>query len=93
MGAAIVKATQGGDLSDPENVACCVKHYAAYGAPEAGRDYNTVEISERMLRETYLPAYKACLDAGARLIMPSFNALNGIPSVANRWLMNQVLRA
>ena len=92
MGAAIVRATQGEDLSDPENVACCVKHYAAYGAPEAGRDYNTVEVSERMLRETYLPAYKDCLDAGARLIMPSFNALNGIPSVANKWLMNQVLR-
>ena len=92
MGAALVKATQGDDLSDPENVACCVKHFAAYGAPEAGRDYNTVEISERMLRESYLPAYKACLDAGARLIMPSFNSLNGIPSVANKWLMNRVLR-
>ena len=92
MGAAIVKTTQGQDLADPENVACCVKHYAAYGAPEGGRDYNTVELSERLLREAYLPAYKACLDAGARLIMPSFNALNGIPSVANPWLMNRVLR-
>ena len=92
MGAAIVKATQGQNLADPENVACCVKHYAAYGAPEGGRDYNTVELSERLLREAYLPAYKACLDAGARLIMPSFNALNGIPSVANPWLMNRVLR-
>ncbi len=92
MGSAVVKATQGDRLSDPENVACCVKHYAAYGAGEAGRDYNTVEVSERMLRETYLPAYKACIDAGARLVMPSFNSLNGIPSVANQWLMNQVLR-
>ena len=92
IGAALVKATQGEDLSDPDHVACCVKHFAAYGAPEAGRDYNTVEVSERMLRETYLPAYKACLDAGARLIMPSFNSLNGIPSIANKWLMNQVLR-
>ena len=92
MGAALVRATQGNDLSDPENVACCVKHFAGYGAPEAGRDYNTVDMSERQLRETYLPAYKACLDAGARLIMPSFNALNGIPSVANKWLMNRVLR-
>lgn len=92
MGAALVRATQGEDLSDPENIACCVKHYAAYGAPEAGRDYNAVEVSERMLRETYLPAYRACLEAGARLIMPSFNALNGIPSVANKWLMNRVLR-
>ena len=92
MGAAIVKVTQGESLSDPENVACCVKHFAAYGAPEAGRDYNAVEMSERQLRESYLPAYRAYLDAGARLIMPSFNALNGIPSVANKWLMNQVLR-
>lgn len=92
MGAAVVRATQGEDLSRPENVACCVKHFAAYGAPEGGRDYNTVDLSERTLREVYLPAYKACLDAGARLIMPSFNALNGIPSVANRWLMNRVLR-
>ncbi len=92
MGAAYVRATQGEDLSDPENIACCVKHYAAYGAAEAGRDYNTVELSERMLREAYLPAYKACIDAGARLVMPSFNSLNGIPSVANRWLINRVLR-
>ena len=92
MGAALVKATQGKDLSDPEHIACCVKHYAAYGAGEAGRDYNTVEVSERSLRETYLPAYKACVDAGARLVMPSFNSLNGIPSVANKWLMNTVLR-
>ncbi len=92
MGAALVRATQGNDLSDPESIACCVKHYAAYGAGEAGRDYNAVEISERALRESYLPAYKACVDAGARLVMPSFNALNGIPSVANKWLMNTVLR-
>lgn len=92
MGAALVRATQGDDLADPENIACCVKHFAAYGAGEAGRDYNTVELSERILRETYLPAYQACLDAGARLIMPSFNSLNGIPSVANKWLMNKVLR-
>ena len=92
MGAAYVRATQGDDLSDPGNIACCVKHYAAYGAGEAGRDYNTVEISERSLRESYLPAYKACVDAGARLVMPSFNALNGIPSIANKWLMNTVLR-
>ena len=92
MGAALVRATQGEDLSDPGNVACCVKHYAAYGAGEAGRDYNTVDVSERMLRETYLPAYKACLDAGARLIMPSFNSLNGIPSVGNKYLMNDILR-
>ena len=92
MGAALVRATQGDDLSDPGNVACCVKHYAAYGAGEAGRDYNGVEVSERSLRQDYLPAYKACLDAGARLIMPSFNSLNGVPSVANKKLMIDLLR-
>lgn len=92
MGAAVVRVTQGSDLGNPDNIACCVKHYAAYGAGEAGRDYNTVELSERILRETYLPAYKACVDAGARLVMPSFNSLNGIPSVANQWLMKTVLR-
>ena len=92
MGSTLVRVTQGDDLGKKENVACCVKHYAAYGAGEAGRDYNGVELSERALRETYLPAYKACVDAGARLVMPSFNALNGIPSVANKWLMNEVLR-
>ena len=92
MGAAIVRQTQGKDLSSPENVACCVKHFAAYGAGEAGRDYNTVDVSERSLRQDYLPAYKACVDAGARLVMPSFNSLNGIPSVANKRLMNDILR-
>ena len=92
MGAAFVRTAQGNDLSDPGNIACCVKHYAAYGAGEAGRDYNTVDLSERSLRQDYLPAYKACVDAGARLVMPSFNALNGIPSVANKWLMNRILR-
>ena len=70
----------------------CVKHYAAYGAGEAGRDYNAVDISEGRLRERYLPPYKAAIDAGARCVMPSFNSLNGIPSVANPWLMNTVLR-
>ena len=92
MGAALVRTTQGNDLSDPQNVACCVKHFAAYGAGEAGRDYNGVDVSEMSLRQVYLPAYKACLDAGARLIMPSFNSLNGIPSVANKRLMNDILR-
>ena len=92
MGAAQVKAFQGHDLSDPDHLATCVKHFAAYGGAEAGRDYNTVEISERLLREYYLPAYKACLDAGAVMIMPSFNSLNGVPAVINQWLMQDVLK-
>lgn len=92
MGAAQVKAFQGEDLSQPGNLATCVKHYAAYGGAEAGRDYNTVELSEHSLREYYLPAYKACIDAGTTMVMPAFNTLNGVPCVANSWLMQKVLR-
>ena len=92
MGAAQVKAFQGGDMSKNENMATCVKHFAAYGGAEAGRDYNTVELSEHCLREYYLPAYKACIDAGAAMVMPSFNTLNGVPSIANPWLMQKLLR-
>lgn len=92
MGAAQIKAFQNGDISKKDSLATCVKHFAAYGGAEAGRDYNTVELSEHVLREFYLPAYKACLDAGADMLMPSFNTLNGVPSVANEWLMQDVLR-
>ena len=92
MGAAQVEAFQGDDLSDNDNIATCVKHFAAYGGAEAGRDYNTVEISERLLREYYFPAYKACIDAGVKMLMPSFNSLNGVPSIANKWLMKKVLK-
>ncbi len=92
MGATQVKAFQGDDLSDHDRIATCVKHFAAYGGAEAGRDYNTVEISERLLREYYFPAYKACIDAGSVMIMPSFNSLNGVPSIANEWLMKDVLK-
>lgn len=92
MGAAQVKAFQGDDLSNTESMATCIKHFAAYGGAEAGKDYNTVEISEHLLREYYLPAYKACVDAGAEMIMPSFNTLNGVPAVANPFLMKQILK-
>lgn len=92
MGAAQVKAFRNGDISKPDNLATCVKHYAAYGGAEAGRDYNTVDLSENLLREYYLPAYKACIDAGVDMLMPSFNTLNGVPSVANPWLMQDVLK-
>ncbi len=91
MGSAQIEAFQG-DFSKPHNIGTCVKHFAAYGGAEAGRDYNIVEISERTLREFYFPAYKACLDAGATSIMPAFNSLNGVPCVANKWLMNDVLK-
>ena len=92
MGAVQVKAIQGDDLADKDHIAACVKHFAAYGGAEAGRDYNTVDVSEHMLRELYLPAYKACLDAGVKMLMPSFNTLNGVPATANSWLMKTILK-
>lgn len=92
MGAAQVEAFRGDSLSNTDTLATCVKHFAAYGGAEAGRDYNTVELSEHTLREFYLPAYKACIDAGADMLMPSFNVLNGVPAVANKWLMKSILR-
>ncbi len=93
ISAAQVKAYQGDDLSKPGNIAACAKHFACYGAGEAGRDYNTVEISEHVMREFYFPAYKACVDAGVKMIMPAFNDLSGVPCSANKWLMNKVLRS
>lgn len=92
MGATQVKAFQGDGLNNEETLATCVKHFAAYGGAEAGRDYNNVEISEHTLREHYLPAYKDCIDAGVEMLMPSFNILNGIPATANEWLMQKVLK-
>lgn len=93
LAAAMVKGYQGdGTYRDPENIAACVKHFAAYGAPEGGRDYNSVELSERTLRNEYLPGYRAAVDAGVRLLMPSFNTVGGVPSTANRWLLSAVLR-
>lgn len=91
MGAAQVRGYQGDDVSHPEKIAACVKHFAAYGGSESGKDYNTVELSERLLREYYFPAYKACFDAGAKMVMPSFNSINGVPSTVNKWLMKDVL--
>ena len=89
---AFVRGYQGKDISKEDSMAACVKHFAAYGAVEGGRDYNTVDISERMLREYYLPAYKAAIDEGCKSLMTSFNVVNSIPSSANEWLMRDVLR-
>lgn len=90
MGAAQVRGFHGDDIK--EGLATCVKHFAAYGGAESGRDYNAVEISEHTLREYYLPAYKACIDADVDMLMPSFNVLNGVPAIANKWLMRDILR-
>lgn len=89
---AMVKGFQGDDLSEEYRVAACVKHFAGYGAPTAGRDYNTVELSKHTLREFYLPSYKAGIDAGAAMVMTSFNTIEGVPATGNRWLMRDVLR-
>ena len=89
---AMVYGYQGSDLEDPMTIAACVKHFAAYGAPQAGRDYNTVDMSERWLREFYLPPYNAAVDAGAQTVMASFNELDGIPATANAHLLTEILR-
>jgi beta-glucosidase len=77
---------------DNTHVASCVKHFAAYGAPEAGREYNTVDMSERKLRQDYLPSYKVAIDSKCKMLMTSFNTIDGIPSSGNTWLMRDVLR-
>ena len=90
MSAAMVKGFQG-DFSK-DKIAACVKHFAAYGACDGGRDYDAVEMGDHTLREYYLPAYKAAVDAGVELVMTSFNTLNGIPSSANKYLVDDILR-
>lgn len=87
-----VKGFQGEDLREPYKVCACIKHFAAYGGVEAGRDYNTVELSDHTLREFYLPSYKAGIDAGVGMVMTSFNTVNGIPASTNKWLMRDILR-
>jgi beta-glucosidase len=96
LGSAIAKARvhglQGDKLGQYNSIAACVKHFAAYGASEAGRDYNTTDMSERMLYEVYLPPYKAAIDAGAATFMSSFNEFDGIPATANKNLLTEILR-
>ena len=92
VAAAMVRGYQGSDLSADNTLLACVKHFAAYGAPQGGRDYNTVDMSERWLREFYLPPYKAAVDAGALSVMASFNELDGVPATANAHLMQDILR-
>ena len=90
MASATVKGYQG-DMG-PYNIAACVKHFAAYGAAEAGRDYNTVDMSERTLRQYYLPPYKAAVDAGVKMVMTAFNIVDGVPCSGNKWLVKDILR-
>ena len=96
MAAARVRGFQGGDgatkLGAPDAMLATAKHFAAYGAAEGGRDYNTVELSERTLWETYLPPYEAAVRAGAAIVMSSFNDIGGVPAHASDWLLDDVLR-
>lgn len=87
-----VKGFQGNDLADDNTLVACAKHYAAYGAALAGRDYNTVDMSDRVLRETYLPPFKACVDAGVGTFMTSFNEVDGIPATGSEYLLREILK-
>ncbi|MFZ1014542.1 MAG: beta-glucosidase BglX [Terracidiphilus sp.] len=92
MARAWVKGYQQGDLSKPDSVAACVKHFAAYGAAIAGRDYNATDMSEQTLRQVYLPPYHAAVEAGVATVMSSFNSINGIPATADPLTLTQILR-
>ncbi len=92
MACAWVKGYQQDDLSKPDSVAACVKHYAAYGAAIAGRDYNAVDMSEITLRQVYLEPYRAAVEAGAATLMSAFNSINGVPASANPFTLTQILR-
>lgn len=92
MAVARVRGFQGNDLMAANTVLACTKHFAAYGAAEAGRDYNTVDMSERVLRETYLPPFKATVDAGVGTFMTSFNEISGVPATGSKFLLRDVLK-
>ncbi|MBV8998072.1 MAG: glycosyl hydrolase, partial [Solirubrobacterales bacterium] len=92
IAAAKVRGYQGNDFSAPNKLAATIKHFGAYGAPVAGREYNTVDMSTQQLFNDYLPPYKAAVDAGAATVMASFNSLNGVPNTANPYLLRTILR-
>ncbi len=92
MAVAHVRGFQGTSLLDPTTIIACPKHFAAYGAAEGGRDYNTAEVSDRTLRDVYLPPFKAAIEAGAGTIMASFNEIEGVPSSGNPYLLQEILR-
>jgi beta-glucosidase len=92
MARAYIRGYQQNDLSRPGSVAACVKHFAAYGAAESGREYNTTDMSVSRLRQVYLPPYKAAIESGSATVMSAFNALNGVPASANPFLLDRILR-
>lgn len=89
---AMVRGYQGKDLTRPDSVMACVKHFALYGAAEAGRDYNTVDMSRLRMFQDYLPPYRAAVQAGAGSVMSSFNEVDGLPASGNHWLLTDLLR-
>ena len=92
MGSAMVRGYQGADLFDRETLAACAKHFTAYGKVEGGRDYNSSDLSEFVLQNQYLPSFRACVDAGVKLVMAAFQVVNGVPATANQWLLQDILR-
>lgn len=92
MAAAMVRGYQGSDLAEKGRIAACLKHFAGYGAPDGGRDYNTVELSPRTLLDDYMPAYQRAMEADTAMVMTSFNTLDRVPSSANKWLLQTILR-
>ncbi len=92
IASAMVRGYQGNNLADNNTIMACVKHFALYGASEAGRDYNTTDMSRVRMYNEYFPPYQAAVEAGAGSVMASFNEVDGIPATANKWLLNDVLR-
>jgi beta-glucosidase len=92
VAAARVRGYQGADLAAPDTVAACAKHFAAYGFAEGGRDYNTVDISERTLRDIVLPPFKAAVEAGVATVMTAFNEVDGVPATASTHLLREILK-
>ncbi len=95
LNAQFAKAMVGGfqsGLKDGKGIVSCVKHFAGYGAVEAGREYNSADMSMSNLYQNYLPSYKAAIQAGAKMVMTSLTTLNGVPATADKWLLNDLLR-
>ena len=93
LGAAMVRGFQGDDPSSPDRVGACAKHYVGYGAAEAGKEYNTTWVPEPLLRDVYLPPFRACVEAGVLTVMCGFNDLNGVPMSGNRWALRELLKS
>ncbi len=92
IAAALVKGFQGNNYNNANTILACAKHFAAYGAAEGGRDYNTVDLAEQTLREFYLPQFKACAEAGVGTFMTAFNEINGVPATGNKFLITDILK-